>query len=105
VGLEGDTLVVAAPSEMHKRKCVELQETVRAALASAAGRAISLEIRIAAPRQPANVSAAKPATVAGSATNDDVDPEGDGDNLEGGESVVDQIAKSFPGARIVDTKK
>jgi DNA polymerase-3 subunit gamma/tau len=105
VGLEGDTLVVAAPSEMHKKKCVELQEAVRAALASAAGRAISLEIRIAAPRQPANVSAAKPTTAARSAIKDDIDLEGDGDNLEGGESVVDQITKSFPGARIVDTKK
>ena len=68
VGLEGDTLVVAAPSEMHKKKCVELQEAVRAALTSAAGRAISLEIRVAAPRQPATVSAAKPARVANPAT-------------------------------------
>ena len=105
VGLEGDTLVVAAPSEMHKKKCVELQEAVRAALTSAAGRAISLEIRVAAPRQPATVSAAKPATAARSAADDDVDLDGDGNDIEGAESVVDQIAKSFPGARIVDTKK
>ena len=105
VGLEGDTLVVAAPSEMHKKKCVELQEAVRAALTSAAGRAISLEIRVAAPRQPATVSAAKPTTAARSAADDDVDLDGDGNDIEGAESVVDQIAKSFPGARIVDTKK
>jgi len=105
VGLEDDTLVVAAPSEMHKKKCVELQEAVRAALTSAAGRAISLEIRVAAPRQPATVSAAKPTTAARSAADDDVDLDGDGNDIEGAESVVDQIAKSFPGARIVDTKK
>ena len=75
------------------------------ALTSAAGRAISLEIRVAAPRQPATVSTATPATAARSATNDAVDLEDDGDDFEGAESVVDQIAKSFPGARIVDTKK
>jgi DNA polymerase-3 subunit gamma/tau len=105
VGLEGDTLVVAAPSEMHKRKCVELQEAVRTALTSAAGRAISLEILVAAPRQPATVSAATPGTASRSATNDEVDLEDDSNDFEGAESVVDQIAKSFPGARIVDTKK
>ena len=51
------------------------------------------------------VSAAKPATAARSAADDDVDLDGDGNDIEGAESVVDQIAKSFPGARIVDTKK
>jgi DNA polymerase-3 subunit gamma/tau len=105
VGLEGDTLVVAAPSDMHKKKCVELQEAVRAALTSAAGRAIALDVRVAAPRQPATVSAVKPTTAAHSVGDDDVDFDGDSGDNEGAESVVDQIAKSFPGARIVDTKK
>jgi hypothetical protein len=105
VGLEGDTLVVAAPSEMHKKKCVELQEAVRAALTSAAGRAIALDVRVAAPRQPGTVSAVKPTTAANSVMDDDVDLVGDSGDNDGAESVVDQIAKSFPGARIVDTKK
>ena len=105
VGLEGDTLVVAAPSEMHKKKCVELQESVRAALTVAAGRAITLDVRTSAPRQPAAVSAAKPVTAAHAVADDDADLVGDDGDDEGAESVVDQIAKSFPGARIVDTKK
>jgi DNA polymerase-3 subunit gamma/tau len=105
VGLEVDTLVVAAPSEMHKKKCVELQEPVRAALTAAAARPIVLDIRVAAPRQAATVSATKPVSQVRQAADDQVDlvdEEGDGDATE---SVVDQIAKSFPGARIVDTKK
>jgi DNA polymerase-3 subunit gamma/tau len=105
VGLEADTLVVAAPSEMHKKKCVELQEPVRAALTAAAARPIVLDIRVAAPRQAATVSATKPVSQVRQAADDQVDlvdEEGDGDATE---SVVDQIAKSFPGARIVDTKK
>jgi hypothetical protein len=105
VGLEADTLVVAAPSDMHKKKCVELQEPVRAALTVAAARPIVLDIRVAAPRQAATVSAAKPVSQVRHAADEQVDladEEGDGDATE---SVVDQIAKSFPGARIVDTKK
>ena len=105
VGLEADTLVVAAPSEMHKKKCVELQEPVRAALTAAAARPIVLDIRVAAPRQAATVSATKPVSQVRQAADDQVDladEDGDGDATE---SVVDQIAKSFPGARIVDTKK
>jgi hypothetical protein len=105
VGLEADTLVVAAPSEMHKKKCVELQEPVRAALTAAAARPIVLDIRVAALRQAATVSSTKPVLQVRQAADDQVDladEEGDGDATE---SVVDQIAKSFPGARIVDTKK
>jgi hypothetical protein len=105
VGLEADTLVVAAPSEMHKKKCVELQEPVRAALTAAAARPIVLDIRVAAPRQAATVGSTKPVSQVRQAADDQVDladEDGDGDAAE---SVVDQIAKSFPGARIVDTKK
>ena len=105
IGLEGDTLVVAAPSEMHKKKCVELQEPVCAALATAAARPIVLEIRVAAPRQAATVTAAKPVSQGREVTEDHVDLGDEEDDGDATESVVDQIAKSFPGARIVDTKK
>jgi hypothetical protein len=105
IGLEGDTLVVAAPSEMHKKKCVELQEPVRTALATAAARPIALEIRIATPRQAATVSTPKPVSKGREAADDYVDLSDEEDGGDVAESVVDQIAKSFPGARIVDTKK
>ncbi|MEY4401365.1 MAG: polymerase gamma/tau subunit [Actinomycetota bacterium] len=105
VGLEADTLVVAAPSEMHRKKCVELQEPVRAALTAAATRPIALDIRVAAPRQAATVSAAKPVSRVRQGADDHVDTDDEVGNGDATESVVDQIAKSFPGARIVDTKK
>jgi DNA polymerase-3 subunit gamma/tau len=109
IGLEGDTLVVAAPSDMHKKKCIELQEAVRTALTAAAGRAIALEVRVAPPRATATVSAAKPvAAMRAPDSRSDLEERVDiaaDDGVDATESVVDQIAKSFPGARIVDTKK
>lgn len=100
VGSEGDTFVVAAPSEMHKKKCLELQEHVRATLSAAAGRPITLEVRVQTSRTTPAPSASKPTSVD---TTDIVD-DSTGDD-EPVESVVDQIAKSFPGARIVDSSK
>ena len=105
VHLEGDTLVVVAPSEMHKKKCVELQEPVRIALTAVAGRQIALDVRVAAPRQAATVSGTTPLTPAHQIAGDQVDLDGEDGDSDATESVVDQIAKSFPGARIVDTKK
>jgi hypothetical protein len=105
VHLEGDTLVVAAPSEMHKKKCVELQEPVRIALTAVAGRQIALDVRVAAPRQAATVSGTTPLTAAHQIAGDQGDLDGEDGDSDATESVVDQIAKSFPGARIVDTKK
>ena len=113
IGMEGDTLVVSAPSDMHKKKCLELKDQVHAALSSAAGRPITLDIRVQASRTASthNTSGtARRATstsdasahvdhavVADDATKDDDD--------QPVESVVDQIAKQFPGARIVDTSQ
>ena len=105
VGLEGDTLVVAAPSDMHKKKCVELKESVLSALSAAAGRPISLDVRVAPPRTAATGVEAKSVSTHRQASDDDVDTEIHGGEGDATESVVDQIAKSFPGARIVDTKK
>jgi len=121
VSLEGDTLVVAAPSDMHKKKCTELQEPVRAALATAAGRPIALEIRVQPPRSSATVSAARPAgsnpKMASTTTSNDahegdtaheIDTAHDSETHDGAvtaDSVVDHIAKSFPGSRIVDSSK
>ncbi len=105
VALEGDTLVVAAPSEMHKKKCIELQAPVQSALTSAAGRPITLDVRVAAPRQANTVSATKPITKVHQTADNPVDFGDEVGDDHPTESVVDQITKSFPGARIVDTKK
>jgi hypothetical protein len=110
VGLEGDTLVLSAPSDMHKKKCVELQESVCAALTAAAGKPITLDVRVqqgrAAIAKPAATSAASGRATTPDPSNDvvaDEFDESDNHSDEPVESVVDQIAKQFPGARIVDS--
>ena len=103
IGLEGDTLVVSAPSDMHKKKCVELKEPVCAALASVAGRPISLDVRVQASMPNTQKSPKVPSGREANPEPDDIlDDSGDDSPVE---SVVDQIAKSFPGARIVDSSK
>jgi DNA polymerase-3 subunit gamma/tau len=101
IGMEGDTLVVGAPSDMHKKKCLELADQVRSALTSAAGRPISLEVRVQSQRATSAEVSTRSSTASTSETHH-TDDEGDDDEAPI-ESVVDQIAKSFPGARIVDS--
>lgn len=102
VGVEGDVFVVLAPSDMHRRKCLELKEHVQSALSAAAGRAIDLDVRVQAPRNAVLRSAPVEAAESGSVVHDNVDVTDDDMPVE---SVVDQIAKTFPGARIVDSTK
>jgi DNA polymerase-3 subunit gamma/tau len=103
VGVDGDTFTVAAPSDMHKKKCLELKDNVQTALSSAAGRTITLDIQVQPPRTSATVANVKAAAADVEQHTDDlVDDNGDAAPVE---SVVDQIAKSFPGARIVDSSK
>ena len=107
VGLEGDTLVVSAPSEMHKKKCLELKDHVCTALTAAAGRPIDVDVRVQTSRAMPTVAAAsksvaspKEANLVSDHSSDEID-----NNDAPTESVVDHIAKQFPGARIVDNTK
>jgi DNA polymerase III subunit gamma/tau len=111
VGLEGDTLVVSAPSEMHKKKCLELKDHVCTALTAAAGRPINVDVRVQASRAVPTVAAASKSVtspkeanlVNDHSSNHDIAAEDSNDAPT--ESVVDHIAKQFPGARIVDNTK
>jgi DNA polymerase-3 subunit gamma/tau len=110
IAVEGDTLVVSAPSDMHKKKCLELKDHVHAALSAAAGRPITLDIRVQESRTSSNSASGNTSPTSRRANvpieNNDADDLllADDDN-EPVESVVDQIAKQFPGARIVDTSQ
>ena len=123
VGLEGDTLVVSAPSEMHKKKCLELKDHVCTALTAAAGRPINVDVRVQASRvanaasTPASATpaVATKSNVTSTKTHSQPTPVDDIDDINDiadedsdvalAESVVDHIAKQFPGARIVDNTK
>jgi len=110
IAVEGDTLVVSAPSDMHKKKCLELKDHVHAALSAAAGRPVTLDIRVQESRTSSN-SASGNTSPTSRRTNVPIE-NNDADDLsladdenQPVESVVDQIAKQFPGARIVDTSQ
>jgi hypothetical protein len=110
IAVEGDTLVVSAPSDMHKKKCLELKDHVHAALSAAAGRPVTLDIRVQESRISSN-SASGNTSPTSRRVNVPIENNGaddlslaDDDN-QPVESVVDQIAKQFPGARIVDTSQ
>ena len=111
VGLEGDTLVVSAPSEMHKKKCLELKDHVCTALTAAAGRPIDVDVRVQASRAVPTVAAASKSVASPKEANlvSDHSSNHDSDEIDSNdaptESVVDHIAKQFPGARIVDNTK
>ena len=108
VGLEGDTLVLSAPSDMHKKKCLELKDQVLTALTTAAGRPISIDVRVQASRGAAPRAAAASKNVASpEEANYGSDHDSDENDVsdESVESVVDHIAKQFPGARVVDSPK
>ena len=110
IAVEGDTLVVSAPSDMHKKKCLELKDHVHAALSAAAGRPVTLDIRVQESRTSSNSASGNTSPTPRRAhvpvENNDADDLllADDDN-QPVESVVDQIAKQFPGARIVDTSQ
>jgi len=95
---------------MHKKKCLELKDHVHAALSAAAGRPVTLDIRVQESRTSSNSASgntsptSRPANVP-IANNDADDLSLADDDNQPVESVVDQIAKQFPGARIVDTSQ
>jgi DNA polymerase-3 subunit gamma/tau len=110
IAVEGDTLVVSAPSDMHKKKCLELKDHVHAALSAAAGRQVTLDIRVQESRTSSNSASGNTSPTSRRANvpienNDANDLSLADDDNQPVESVVDQIAKQFPGARIVDTSQ
>ena len=112
--LEGDTLVVLAPSEMHKRKCLEWKSQVCEVLTKAAGREIDIDVQVQPPRnatpsagtarppaaasKTASKAASKPVTEPASVAEADADSDAT-------ESAIDAVARSFQGSRIVDSPK
>jgi hypothetical protein len=112
--LEGDTLVVLAPSEMHKRKCLEWKSQVCEALTKAAGREIDIDVQVQPPRNatPSAGTARPPAAASKTAskaaskpTNEPASTSAAGEDSDATESAIDAVARSFEGSRIVDSPK
>jgi hypothetical protein len=108
--LEGDTLVVLAPSEMHKRKCLEWKSQVCEALTKAAGHPIDLDVQVKPPRNatPSVGTTRPPAAVSKAANkpaNEPVSTSAADEDCDATESAIDAVARSFEGSRIVDSPK
>ena len=116
--LEGDTLVVLAPSEMHKRKCLEWKSQVCEVLTKAAGREIDIDVQVQPPRNAtpsagtarppaaASKTASKPVVKTASKPVDEpASPVAADQDSDATESAIDAVARSFQGSRIVDSPK
>lgn len=116
--LEGDTLVVLAPSEMHKRKCLEWKSQVCEVLTKAAGREIDIDVQVQPPRNAtpsagtarppaaASKTASKPVVKTASKPVDEPASTAAADqDSDATESAIDVVARSFQGSRIVDSPK
>ena len=116
--LEGDTLVVLAPSEMHKRKCLEWKSQVCEALTKAARREIDIDVQVQPPRNAtpsagtarplaaASKTASKPVIKTVSKPVDEPASTAVADeDSDATESAIDAVARSFQGSRIVDSPK
>ena len=116
--LEGDTLVVLAPSEMHKRKCLEWKSQVCEVLTKAAGREIDIDVQVQPPRNAtpsagtarppaaASKTASKPVVkTASKPVEEPASPVAADQDSDATESAIDAVARSFQGSRIVDSPK
>jgi len=114
--LEGDTLVVMAPSEMHKRKCLEWKSQVCEVLTKAAGREIDIDVQVQPPRNATPsagtarppAAASKPKNVSKNASKPVNEPASTfavDEDSDAAESAIDAVARSFQGSRIVDSPK
>ena len=96
---------------MHKKKCLELKDHVCTALTAAAGRPINVDVRVQASRAVPPAAAASKSVASPKEANlvSDHGTDHSSDEIDNNdaptESVVDHIAKQFPGARIVDNTK
>ena len=99
--------VFSLPNEVHRRRCEELVGEVEATLASSLGRAVAISlVADGAPPAPSTTAASPPeaAGPAGTGTPPDdeyIDPTElvDADADDG--TVLDRVAKTFPGAELV----
>ena len=104
VSASDDTLVFSAPSDMHKKKCLEWKDPVVAALTNVVGRPVSIEfvvqaVRGAATAETVRPSAATPPPAAAQPTAVESDEPLSAD------SFAEELSRQFPGSRVIDSPK
>lgn len=104
VSASDDTLVFSAPSDMHKKKCLEWKEPVVAALTNGAGRPVSIEFVVQAARGAATAETVRPST----ATPQPVAAQPtavESDEPVSADSFAEELSRQFPGSRVIDSPK
>ncbi|MGA1261528.1 MAG: hypothetical protein ACO31F_05885, partial [Ilumatobacteraceae bacterium] len=104
VSASDDTLWFSAPSDMHKKKCLEWKEPVVAALTNGAGRPVSIEFVVQAARGAATAETVRPST----ATPQPVAAQPtavESDEPLSADSFAEELSRQFPGSRVIDSPK
>ena len=105
VSASDDALVFSAPSDMHKKKCLEWKDPVVAALTTSAGRPISIDFVVHGSRGPATAETVRPSAaaptpeVAVASESDEVDESRSAD------SFAEELSRQFPGSTVIDSPK
>ena len=105
VSASDDALVFSAPSDMHKKKCLEWKDPVVAALTTGAGRPISIDFVVHGSRGPATAETVRPSAaaptpeVAVASESDEVDESRSAD------SFAEELSRQFPGSTVIDSPK
>jgi DNA polymerase-3 subunit gamma/tau len=114
VSASDDTLVFSAPSDMHKKKCLEWKEPVVAALSSGAGKPVSIEFVVQAARGAATAETVRPSTATPpsaavqptAAQPTAAEPTAvKSDEPLSADSFAEELSRQFPGSRVIDSPK
>ena len=115
VSCDARSLTFAAPSEMHKKKCLEWKDPVVAALTSAVGHPVTIDFVVQTARGATTSETVRPSASAPSgtpATSIPLASESTDDGVGGepgeviaADSFADELAKQFPGSRVIDSPK
>lgn len=101
VSIDGTTAVFSLPNEMHRSRCEELVPEVAAAVSEAVGTPVSLQLIADDGPPPPRNETPKPKPLPDPADDDSIDLADlvDADADDG--TVLDRVAKTFPGAELV----
>jgi DNA polymerase-3 subunit gamma/tau len=109
VSASDDMLVFSAPSDMHKKKCLEWKEPVVAALSSGAGKPVSIEFVVQAARGATSAETVRPSTATPPPTAAQptaAQPTAiESDEPLSADSFAEELSRQFPGSRVIDSPK
>ncbi|MEY4069141.1 MAG: polymerase gamma/tau subunit [Actinomycetota bacterium] len=105
VSASDDALVFSAPSDMHKKKCLEWKDPVVAALTTSAGRPISIDFVVHGSRGPATAETVRPSAAAPTPEVPVASESDEVDESRSADSFAEELSRQFPGSTVIDSPK